>query len=93
LLAANSNRNVAVPDKLFPRRYYVDDEGQRVLVGLTLEQTREFESLEVPDPSSDIHRARLNQARWLELYLLHQAGWEIWRAERSETNLSRVAAG
>jgi hypothetical protein len=50
---------------LFPRRYYIDEEGRRVLIGLTVEQTREFELLEVTDSSNDVDRANLNLARWL----------------------------
>ena len=85
-----------MPQSLFPRRYYIDDEGQRVLIGLTAEQTREFERLELPDRSSDMQMslnsnpARLNHGRWLELYQQHQEAWEIWRAGDSEANLSRV---
>jgi hypothetical protein len=76
---------------LFPRRYYIGDEGQRVLIGLTVEQTAEFELLELPVTSSDLDAANFSHGRWLELYRLHQQAWEIWRAEISETNLSRSA--
>jgi hypothetical protein len=31
---------------MFPRRYYVDKNGRRVLIGLTVEETFEFETLE-----------------------------------------------
>jgi hypothetical protein len=97
----HSQEKSVIPESLFPRRYYIDHEGRRVLIGLTVEQTREFERLELPDPSSDMqietsmssHPARLNHGRWLELYLQHQEAWEIWRAGGSETNLSRVTAG
>jgi hypothetical protein len=34
---------LVMPQNLFPRRYYIDDDGRRVLIGLTVEQTREFE--------------------------------------------------
>jgi hypothetical protein len=82
-----------MPQSLFTRRYYIDSEGKRVLVGLTAEQTREFELLEALDISSDIDRASLGRGRWLELYGLHQQAWEIWRAERSKPNLTKVASG
>jgi hypothetical protein len=65
--------------RLFPRRYYVDDEGRRVLIGLTIEQTRDFEQLGTPDTSPDVDRANLKHGRWLELYRMHQQAWEIWR--------------
>jgi hypothetical protein len=97
----HSKRKSVMPESLFPRRYYIDHEGRRVLIGLTVEQTREFERLELPDPSSDMqigtsmnsNPAQLDHGRWLELYLQHQEAWEIWRAGGSETNLSRVTAG
>jgi hypothetical protein len=82
-----------MPQSLFPRRYYIDDEGRRVLIGLTVEQTREFELLEVPESSSNIDKNQLNHRRWLDLYRMHQQAWEIWRAEISEANFSRAAPG
>ena len=82
-----------MPQSLFPRRYYVDHESRRVLIGLTVEQTREFELLEVAEPWSEGNRPNLNHGRWLELYRVHQEAWEIWRAEIFELNLSRVAPG
>jgi hypothetical protein len=75
---------------LFPRRYYIDEEGRRVLIGLTVEHTGEFELLEVTDSSNDVDRANLNLARWLELYRLHQDAWDIWRAKSSKDHLSRT---
>jgi hypothetical protein len=72
--------NLVMPQSLYPRRYYIDDEGRRVLIGLTVEQTREFELLEVPDPSFEIQvgisagsdpSQSNHRKRWLELYLLH----------------------
>jgi hypothetical protein len=58
---------LVMPQSLFPRRYYIDDDGRRVLIGLTVEQTREFELLELPEPSPGIDQASLNHGRWLEL--------------------------
>jgi hypothetical protein len=51
---------LVMPQSLFPRRYYIDDDGRRVLIGLTVEQTREFELLELPEPSPGIDQASLN---------------------------------
>ena len=82
-----------MPQALFPRRYYIDDEGRRVLIGLTAEQTREFELLELPDTPSDIDRVNFIHGRWLELYQLHQQAWEIWRVESCRFNLSKVIPG
>jgi hypothetical protein len=79
---------LVMPQNLFPRRYYIDDDGRRVLIGLTVEQTREFELLELPEPSLGMDQAPLNHGRWRELYRLHQQAWEIWRRKRSEPDLS-----
>ena len=38
-----------------PRRYFVDAQGHRVLIGLSLEETAEFEALEVVLHNSIIH--------------------------------------
>jgi hypothetical protein len=79
---------LVMPQSLFPRRYYIDDDGRRVLIGLTVEQTREFELLELPEPSPGINQAPFNHGRWHALYRLHQRAWEIWRRKSSEPNLS-----
>jgi hypothetical protein len=84
----HSQEKSVMPQSLFPRRYYIDHEGRRVLIGLTVEQTGEFELLELPEPSSDIDQSNLNHGRWLELYRLHQQAWEIWRVKNSEPDLS-----
>jgi hypothetical protein len=57
--------------------YILDGEGNRILIGLTLEETREFEHLDalmsyanfVPTDDSQ----SLNERRWLVLYDKHQA--------------------
>ncbi|MDN3274180.1 hypothetical protein QWJ07_08000 [Frankia sp. RB7] len=74
-----------------PRRYIVDDAGQRILVGLTIEETLEFERLESPtmfgiDGKHLIWNAReadpeQPEARWLELYAKHERAWSAWMAE------------
>jgi hypothetical protein len=73
-----------------PRRYFVDGHGQRVLVGLTIEETVEFERLDglatlsggnVLWQGADLPAAN-RQKRWLELYTKHEAAWAQWMAER-----------
>ena len=87
------NRNPAMPQSFFPRRYYIDDEGRRVLIGLTLEETREFELLDVvADPKIGITPLS-HEKRWLELYLLHEEAWKIWMAKASDANRSSVVTG
>jgi hypothetical protein len=77
------------PKKDAPRRYITDGAGQRVLVGLTISETVEFEALdnpsarrgagllvEVPSSGQDRHGER-----WLELYVKHERAWHDWMAE------------
>jgi hypothetical protein len=74
-----------------PRRYIVDRTGRRVLVGLTIEETLEFERLDSPAA----HRLHLGhllwegrgvasgqpELRWLELYAKHEQAWSDWIAK------------
>lgn len=72
-----------------PRRYIVDGAGQRVLVGLTISETIEFETLDRPDtrPDADLggEAARVRHARhgerWVELYIKHERAWSDWMAQ------------
>jgi hypothetical protein len=81
-----------------PRRYYVDKEGRRVLVGLTIEETVEFEQLDGLDPldESGAHVAGTfgeppaivsREKRWLELYMKHDDAWKSWMAESKHQRL------
>ncbi|GKQ50007.1 hypothetical protein [Bradyrhizobium sp. Ce-3] len=71
-----------------PRRYVVDVSGQRVLVGLTLEETSEFEGLDSSLPAL-AERAdqdpglvpSAGEGRWLELYDKHDKAWIKWKAD------------
>jgi hypothetical protein len=73
------------------RRYFVDKDGRRVLIGLTLEETSEFETLDglsAPDDSGQ-HLAwdengsqtTTRERRWLELYGKHDDAWSEWMVE------------
>ena len=76
-----------------PRRYIVDGAGQRVLVGLTISETVEFEALDNPGfrPGDGLlveaRRLRRDEhqeghgQRWLELYVKHERAWNDWMAE------------
>ncbi|MGY4291805.1 hypothetical protein ACVWXO_011071 [Bradyrhizobium sp. LM2.7] len=75
-----------------PRRYMVDGCGQRVLVGLTIEETIEFETLEgstarslyhVQDPWNERHVSGRShrEVRWRELYAKHEHAWSEWIAQ------------
>jgi hypothetical protein len=74
-----------------PRRYFVDAHGRRVLIGLTIEETFEFETLDsLPalDESGN-HVAwgengvptSTREKRWLELYAKHEKAWREWMAK------------
>jgi hypothetical protein len=67
-------------------RHTVDEKGRRVLVGLSAEETREFETLDSLSPS-DISGNRIawtfggapttsREKRWLELYTKHDEAWK-----------------
>ena len=80
------------PLTFFPRRYYVDPQGRRVLVGLTVEETSEFELLDARAPfsgGSDTARNSSHEKRWHELYQMHEEAWKIWMSKASEGRCSR----
>ena len=63
--------------------YVLDADGNRVLIGLTLQETREFERLDAlisalsstPLVPTDDRRSQ-NERRWLVLYEKHQSALE-----------------
>ena len=76
---------------LSPRRYFVDQNARRVLIGLTIEETLEFETIDsVPalDDSGN-HTAwdengiptTAREKRWLELYSKHDQAWRQFLIE------------
>ena len=73
-----------------PRRYFVDNHGRRVLVGLTIEETAEFEELDNLAASNTCAEhvlwemgfpATKPEERWLELYTKHDKAWAKWMAD------------
>jgi hypothetical protein len=67
------------PGDLSPRRYFVDQNGRRVLVGLTIEETFEFETLDSLNENEPPTTTR--ERRWLELYGKHDKAWREWMVE------------
>lgn len=78
-----------VPSQAAPRRYFVDAVGQRVLIGLTIEETREFEVLD--RAQAEQHSVSVvgeaapssfgeGERRWLVLYQKHDCAWRSWTA-------------
>jgi hypothetical protein len=82
------------PTNAAPRRYFIDAGGQRVLIGLTPEETFEFERLD--SEQGGLQGASEDPRLWsdaggrrrLELYEKHEGAWKAWmaqsRAERRE---------
>jgi hypothetical protein len=76
---------VAFPIDQLPKRYRIDENGRRVLVGLSIEETFEFETLDDLAPSDDIGPITAwrdgvpitsREKRWLELYQKHDDAWK-----------------
>ncbi|SFP80844.1 hypothetical protein SAMN05216330_110189 [Bradyrhizobium sp. Ghvi] len=70
-----------------PRRYFVDAQGRRVLIGLSSDETAEFEALDLSSIEGDVTPATSdigqglageNEVRWLELYRKHEGAWRTW---------------
>jgi hypothetical protein len=66
-----------------PRRYFVDAQGKRVLIGLSLPETAEFEALDITSGETvqigpGDGAAAADEARWLELYSKHEGAWRAW---------------
>lgn len=81
------------PTGHLPRRYFVDENGRRVLIGLTIEETFEFETLDnLPTLDDGGHHVAWDEdgmptttreQRWLELYSKHDRAWRQWMVETS----------
>ena len=77
--------------------YVLDAVGNRILIGLTLVETREFERLDElilslsSEPTED--NRLLNEQRWLELYDRHEAAVRIYLSTQNAEALrtSRAA--
>ncbi len=77
-----------------PRRYLVDGAGRRVIVGLTIEETIEFETLDNPArhvrsghvlwDGREVGQDGRPDERWRELYAKHEQAWSEWIAERRD---------
>jgi hypothetical protein len=74
-----------------PRRYFVDEVGRRVLIGLSIEETLEFETLDsLPALDEGANHVAwgenavpttTREKRWLELYGKHDEAWRAWMVE------------
>ena len=79
------------PFDQLPKRYSVDENGRRVLLGLSIEETFEFETLDDLAPIDETG-TRISwcdgvpitnrEKRWLELYQKHNDAWRDLLAKR-----------
>lgn len=79
------------PTNNAPRRYFVDAGGRRVLIGLTPEETFEFERLDSGQapgqggmhaaPHGRDLRPDAGERRRIELYEKHEGAWRAWMAQ------------
>ena len=77
------------PTGTAPRRYFVAAGGRRVLIGLTPEETFEFERLDGGQAPGAVQDAPSGRALWpdagerrrLELYEKHEGAWKAWMAQ------------
>jgi hypothetical protein len=80
-----------------PRRYFVDSDGHRVLIGLTVEETFEFETLDNRPALDDLDRLAAwdengvpttkREQRWLALYTKHDSAWMEWKTKFQDSRL------
>jgi hypothetical protein len=80
---------VDFPFDQLPKRYRIDVNGHRVLLGLSIEETFEFETLDDLPPLDETGTyiawrdgvpVTSREKRWLELYQKHDEAWKA--AER-----------
>jgi hypothetical protein len=76
------------PSNPFPSHYLLDPKGRRILVGLSFDETAEFEELDAHLPydgkpacasSNSIVPLVPMEVRWLELYRKHRAAFDAAR--------------
>jgi hypothetical protein len=79
--------------RIFPRRYLETSRQPPTLIGLTADETLEFERLDRLSPVDHLGNCTWDfesnpktpeQKRWLELYRKHETGWRLWLAAESD---------
>jgi len=80
---------VSSEQRIFPRRYQANAHQVHTLIGLTADETLEFEQLDRLSPVDHLGNCAWNfegepktfeEKRWLELYRKHETGWSDWLA-------------
>jgi hypothetical protein len=74
--------------------YVLDADANRILIGLTLEETREFERLDelilsLSSATTDANRSK-NERRWLVLYDKHEAAVRIYLSTQNAKALNAL---
>jgi hypothetical protein len=87
--AMQTRMNSVSSNDPFISHYTLDRMGRRVLVGLSFDETSEFERLDVSIPharkpfsASAIVPLEPSEIRWLELYRKHRAAFEAMQNKR-----------
>jgi hypothetical protein len=88
--ARGSSKNMT-DSRAHPRRYFADREGRRVIIGLTIDETFEFETLDnLPPRDANSNHVAFEEKgilsiarskRWLDLYGKHETAWRQWLVE------------
>jgi hypothetical protein len=84
--------------ELLTERHTLDENGRRVLIGLTSAETREFETLDSISPSDGDRVAwtfdgvptTSREKRWLQLYTKHD---EAWKTSKTANGRKPVIVG
>jgi hypothetical protein len=85
---------VAFPADQLPKRYGTDKDGRRILIGLSIEETFEFETLDDLSPLDETGTdiawrdgvpISSREKRWLELYQKHDDAWRALVAANSRS--------
>jgi hypothetical protein len=74
--------------------YILDADANRILIGLTLDETREFERLDelilsLSSAATDANRSQ-NERRWLVLYDRHEAAVRIYLSTQNARALNAL---
>jgi hypothetical protein len=90
-LSLSIEYRVGFPVDLLPKRYGTDKDGRCVLIGLSVEETFEFETLDDLSPLDETGTSiswrdgvpiTNREKRWLELYQKHEDAWRKLLADR-----------
>jgi hypothetical protein len=76
-------------EPLLLSRYFVDENGKRILFDLTLTETIEFEQVDQRYECENGSISIVHDARWSELYTKHERGWKLWISNSLRTDVEQ----